>query len=116
MEEVNEDVSNESWAHMDHIFNHILEEKQEDSSNEDKNEPMEISEELFIQVILKAAEETEDPQLNLELLNHAMDIQDKYESICASYFGRPIFDVEMEQLDNLDDFHNNSVDENGHES
>lgn len=45
-----------------------------------------------------------------------MEIKDMYESICASYFDAPIFYVEMEQLDNLDDFSNNLVDENGNKS
>lgn len=65
MEEMNEDVSNESWARMDQIFNHLLEAQQEDSSNEDKNDPLEISEELSKKDILKATEENEDPQLIL---------------------------------------------------
>lgn len=40
MEEVNEDVSNDSWSHMDHIFSHILEAQCRYYFNQNVDEPI----------------------------------------------------------------------------
>ncbi|KAH9331607.1 hypothetical protein KI387_003715, partial [Taxus chinensis] len=61
------------------------------------DEPVKGLKELFVQELLRATEETEDPELSLKLLMQAMNLQDKRESDLEASTSVKIGHVEIKQ-------------------
>ncbi|KAH9311985.1 hypothetical protein KI387_027020, partial [Taxus chinensis] len=81
------------------ILNHLFDPQYNESSNEGENEYMTSLNE-------KSVEETKYPQLGLEILTQANEMQDRCEASCA-----PMFDDVTEKTDECDVFLNVMVDE-----